>query len=85
MRKRRFGAEDVKSRLHETAYLNPELTIDFEDRRGGTPEDIEYHEPEGIVGFIRDLNKNAQSLHDPVYFKGEADGIQVEVAFQYYQ
>ena len=46
-------------------------------------EDIEYHEPEGIVGFIRDLNKNAQPLHDPVYFKGEADGIQVEVAFQF--
>lgn len=81
--KTRFGAADVKSRLHETAYLNPELTIHFEDRRGDTPEDIEYHEPEGIVGFIRDLNKNAQPLHDPVYFKGEADGIQVEGAFQF--
>ena len=81
--KTRFGAADVKSRLHETAYLNPELTIHFEDRRGDAPEDIEYHEPEGIVGFIRDLNKNAQPLHDPVYFKGEADGIQVEAAFQF--
>ena len=81
--KTRFGAADVKSRLHETAYLNPELTIHFEDRRGETPEDIEYHEPEGIVGFIRDLNKNTQALHEPVYFKGEADGISVEVAFQF--
>ncbi len=81
--KTRFGAADVKSRLHETAYLNPELTIHFEDRRGDTPEDIEYHEPEGIVGFIRDLNKNAQPLHDPVYFKGEAEGIEVEAAIQY--
>lgn len=25
----RFKAEDVKSRLHETAYLNPKLTIIF--------------------------------------------------------
>ncbi len=25
--KTRFSATDVKSRLHETAYLNPELTI----------------------------------------------------------
>ena len=81
--KTRFGAADVKSRLHETAYLNPELTIHFEDRRGDTIEDIQYHEPEGIVGFIRDLNKNAQPLHDPVNFKGEADGIQVEIAFQF--
>ena len=28
-----FRAEEVKSRLHETAYLNPELTIIFEDKR----------------------------------------------------
>ena len=81
--KTRFGAADVKSRLHETAYLNPELTIHFEDRRGDMIEDFQYYEPEGIVGFIRDLNKNAQPLHDPVYFKGEADGIQVEIAFQF--
>ena len=32
--KTRFKAEEVKSRMHETAYLNPELTIIFEDRRG---------------------------------------------------
>ena len=32
--KTRFKAEEVKSRLHETAYLNPNLTIIFEDRRG---------------------------------------------------
>ena len=31
--KTRFSATDVKSRLHETAYLNPELTIIFEDLR----------------------------------------------------
>ncbi len=33
-----FSAEDVKSSLHETAYLNPELTIIFEDKRGAEPE-----------------------------------------------
>ncbi len=32
--KTRFRAEEVKSRMHETAYLNPELTIIFDDRRG---------------------------------------------------
>ena len=30
--KTRFSATEVKSRLHETAYLNPELTIHFEDK-----------------------------------------------------
>ena len=81
--KTRFSATEVKSRLHETAYLNPELTIHFEDKRGSEIEDITYHEPDGIIGFIKDLNHSAEVLHDPVYLKGEADGIQVEVAFQF--
>lgn len=81
--KTKFRAEEVKSRLHETAYLNPELTIIFEDKRGDQTAHIEYHEPEGIIGFIRDLNKKKEALHEPVYFKGEADGIEVEAAFQY--
>ena len=81
--KTRFSATEVKSRLHETAYLNPELTIHFEDKRGAEVEDIIYHEPDGIIGFIKDLNHSAEVLHDPVYLKGEADGIQVEAAFQF--
>ena len=79
--KTRFSSTEVKSRLHETAYLNPNLTIHFMDLRGDTPEDITYHEPDGIVGYIKDLNSEA--LHEPIYLKGEADGIQVEAAFQY--
>ena len=46
-------------------------------------EGIEYHEPDGIIGFIKDLNDKKEAIHDPVYFKGEAEGIEVEVAFQY--
>ena len=81
--KTRFSSTEVKSRLHETAYLNPNLTIHFMDLRGDAPEDITYHEPDGIVGYIKDLNHNSESLHEPIYLKGEADGIQVEAAFQY--
>ena len=81
--KTRFSATEVKSRLHETAYLNPELTIVFEDKRGDEAESMTFHEPEGIVGFIKDLNKKCEILHEPVYFKGESEGITVEVAFQY--
>ena len=81
--KTKFKAEEVKSRLHETAYLNPDLKIVFEDKRGAEPEQIIYHEPDGILGFIRELNHKKEVVHDPVYFKGEAEGIEVEVAFQY--
>ena len=81
--KTRFSSTEVKSRLHETAYLNPELTILFQDNRGVESEEIVFHEPDGIVGFIKDLNKKSECIHEPVYFKGESDGITVEVAFQY--
>ena len=79
----RFKATEVKSRLHETAYLNPQLTILFEDRREGKEEEVLFHEPEGILGFIRDLNKNKEAVSEPIYFKGESDGITVECALQY--
>lgn len=81
--KTRFKGDEVKSRMHETAYLNPALTIIFEDRRAETPERIEYHEPDGIIGFVKDLNRKSETIHDVVYFKGESDGITVETAFQY--
>ena len=81
--KTRFRAEEVKSRMHETTYLNPELTIIFEDLRDEKKERIIYHEPDGILGFIKDLNTKKEPMHDPVYIKGEAEGIEVEAAFQY--
>jgi len=81
--KTRFKEDDIKSRLHEPAYLNPELTIIFEDKRKDEPETIVFHEPDGITGFIKDINKGSEAVHDCVHIKGEADGIYVEVAFQY--
>ena len=81
--KTNFKEDEVKSRMHETAYLNPKLTIIYEDRRKDEIEHIEYHEPEGLVGFVKDINKNSEGIHDVVSFSGESDGIQIDVAFQY--
>ena len=81
--KTRFKEDDIKSRLHETAYLNPQLTIVFEDKRQAETEHLEFHEPDGIVGFIKDMNKSKEPLHDVIYFSGESEGITVEGALQY--
>ena len=81
--KTRFKADEVKSRLHETAYLNPKLTIDFEDRRGEATERLTFHEEDGIKGFVADLNKKSETVSDIVHFLGENEGITVEAAFQY--
>jgi len=79
----RFSSSDVKNRLHETAYLNPELTIVFKDKRDGRDEEVTFHESEGILGFIKDLNKNKEAVSQPVYIKAMSDSITVEVALQY--
>lgn len=78
-----FREEDVKSRLHETAYLNPNLTIIFEDRRKDEIEYVEFREPDGLIGFVCDMNRSKEAVHEPIYFTGEAEGITVECAFQY--
>ena len=79
----RFKEDDIKSRLHETAYLNPELTIIFSDLRGDEPFTETFHEPDGLVGFVNDIDKTSEKLHDTVYFSGISDDIKVEVAFQF--
>ena len=81
--KTRFKEEDVKSRLHETAYLNPKLTIIYEDKRAAETEHVEFHEEEGIVGFVKALNRKVETVHDVAYFHGESEAIAVEAAFQY--
>ncbi len=81
--KTRFASDEIKSRMHETAYLNPKLTIEYTDLRDNNDIHITFHEPEGIVGFVKELNKNKEAIQEPVYFKGESEGISVEVAFQY--
>ena len=81
--KTRFKAEWLKSRLHETAYLNPGLTIYYKNARANEKEEITYHEPEGIIAYVQELNRGKTVIHEPVYFKKEIDKIEVEVAFQF--
>ena len=78
-----FKADWLKSRLHETAYLNPKLTILYENKRAGEAEKVTYSEPDGIVAYVRELNSTKTPIHDPIYFKGVSDQIEVEVAFQF--
>ena len=78
-----FKAESIKSRLHETAYLNNELTITFENKRFGEEEKVVFNEPEGIKAYVKDLNEGKETLHDVIYYKRNTDGIEVEVAIQF--
>ena len=78
-----FKASMIRNRLHETAYLNPNLIIYFSNKREGEEIDITYHEPDGICAYVRKLNEEKQVIHEPIYFKRQVDNIEVEAAFQY--
>ncbi len=79
----RFKAEWLKSRLHETAYLNPELHITYVNKRQGEEETVIYHEPDGIIAYVRELNSGKDAIHDPIYFKGTLDKVEVEASLQF--
>jgi DNA gyrase subunit B len=81
--KTRFKAEWLKSRIHETAYLNPGLTITYSNKRQGEEETIIYSEPEGIVAYVKKLNEGKTIIHEPIYVRGQVDQIEVEAAFQF--
>ena len=78
-----FGENEIMSRLHEIAYLNPDLTIVFEDKRAEEPTSFTYHEPEGITGFVKEMTDKLNPITPCMFFKGEADNISVEIAMQY--
>lgn len=78
-----FKADSIKSRLHETAYLNPELTITFTNKRFNEEETVVFHEPEGLIAYVNELNSGKEAAAPVVYFKGQEDGIEIEAAYQF--
>src|SRR5699024_273973 len=77
----KFRTDWLKNRLHESAYLNPKLTIYYENRQPGEEETMTFSEPDGIVAYVRALNARKTAVHEPVYFRGTVDLIEVEGAF----
>lgn len=77
-----FKPEIIKKRLKELSFLNKGLLLTFHDQN--TEETTIYQEKEGIIGFVKQLNKERDIAHkEVVYVTGEANGIEVEIAFQF--
>src|SRR4051812_3371825 len=78
-----FDYQTLAERLRETAFLTRNLRIELIDERGGGQKDTFQYEG-GIVDFVAHLNENKDALHvKTVYFEGETDDGQVEVAMQW--
>jgi len=79
-----YSFETLRGRLRELAFLNKGVHIAITDARAGKERTEAFHFEGGIVEYVRWLNESRTMIcPDPIYFEGEKDGIQVEVAMDY--
>ena len=76
-----FSFSTICERMQESAFLLKNLTIEIYDEN--TERKESYHKEKGLNAFAEYLNTDKKVLHKPFDFKGEKDGINVEIAFQY--
>ena len=78
-----FSASTLSQRLRETAFLTRGLRIVVRDERAGGKTE-EFHYEGGIRDFVAHVNESKDTVHKHVvYFEGETDDGQVEVAMQW--
>ncbi|MBO0421837.1 DNA topoisomerase IV subunit B [Enterococcus plantarum] len=78
-----FSYDTLAERLRESAFLLKGVKISLTDLRGEEPKEEIFHYDEGIKEFVAYLNEEKDTLTPVVYFSGEKDGIEVELAYQY--
>ena len=78
-----FSAPTVSQRLRETAFLTRALRIVLRDERAGGKTE-EFHYEGGIRDFVAHVNESKDPVHKHiVYFEGDSDEGQLEVAMQW--
>ena len=87
-RKIKYNFETLANRLRDLAFLNKGLKIILSDEReeekiDGAIKVEEFHYKGGLVEFVKYLDQNRISLHKPVYFEDEREGVNVEISFGY--
>lgn len=83
-----YVADTLKGRLRELAFLNPGVTVVFDDRRPDGEGDVKpakvYRYEGGLGSFVEYLNRGKEpTFKPPVFIRGEKDNTTVEVALQY--
>jgi len=71
----------VQKKIKDRAYLIPSVYFIIHDKRDDRLTG--YYFDGGILSLLRDLNKNKKTLHEPLYFKGQSDTTEIELALQY--
>lgn len=76
-----YNYETLCERLRESAFLLKGMKISIKDERNDLVD--VFHYETGIEAFVSYLNEEKDSIHPVVYFTGEQNGIEAELAFQF--
>ena len=76
-----FNFEILSKRFRELAFLNKGLMISIYDERIDTKKVFKYKG--GIASFIQYLNKSKNVITKNLYFEGEKENVNIEIAVQY--
>ena len=79
-----FNFTTLEHRLRELAFLNSGVRLTLVDNRKKDTRQVEFKYDGGLLAFVTYLDRAKTVLHKPpLYFKGEQNGIGVEVALEW--
>ena len=79
-----YNYETLEHRVRELSYLNPGLKITLRDQRHGQEREETFHNPEGLKGFVKYLDRAKKSLlPDVVYIRKDDGKVPIELAMVY--
>ena len=78
-----FKFNTISERLKESAFLLKNVTMSLTDKRSNEVQQEEFHYENGVQDFVEYLNEDKETLTPVIFFAGEDQGFQVEVALQY--
>lgn len=79
----KFSYDILAERLRESAFLLRGIEIALIDRREEEKKEEIFLYEDGIEAFVEYLNEEKDALTSIIYFSGNKEGIEVEVAMQY--
>lgn len=76
-----FKFKTVLEHLRSQAYLTKGLHFKITDEREGLS--YQYYFEGGVISYIKQINRNNKTKHEPIYVNKTVDEVLVEVAIQY--
>ncbi|MCA8983317.1 MAG: DNA gyrase subunit B [Planctomycetaceae bacterium] len=77
-----FSYETLRKRLQDAAFLNAGIRIRLADERTGQSD--EFHYEDGLVEFVKHLNRTENPLHaEVIRLAGKIEDVSVDIAMQY--